>query len=180
VKNNGHGVVLNLKLNKGKIMNGLFIDVYKHQFWADTEHWKTFKNFPSSLMDESIKKRLYHIHLVQNAFLAVVSGDEFNWKKFEDFSDMSELKEYAKSYHEKILVFLKECPDSKLKETVTIPWFRNPQLNLSVEKALLQCAMHSQYHRGQNAARLRELGGEPPLTDFIAWCWKGYPEAKWE
>jgi uncharacterized damage-inducible protein DinB len=160
-------------------MNNLFIDLYKHQFWADTEHWKAFENFPNAMEDEAIKKRLYHIHLVQNAFLSIVSGENFARKKYEDFFGMSELKEYAKSYHDKILSFLKNCPDSKLTETVTIPWFRNPQLSLTIEKALLQCAMHSQYHRGQNAARLRELGGEPPLTDIIAWYWKGNPEAKW-
>ncbi len=34
--------------------------------------------------------------------------------------------------------------------------------------------------RGQNATRLRELGGEPPLTDYIAWLWKGRPAPDWE
>ena len=38
-------------------------------------------------------------------------------------------------------------------------------------------AMHSQWHRGQNAMRLRELGGEPPTTDLIVWYWKGRPSA---
>ena len=37
--------------------------------------------------------------------------------------------------------------------------------------------MHSHYHRGQNATRLRELGGEPPMTDLIVWYWKGRPVA---
>jgi hypothetical protein len=27
-------------------------------------------------------------------------------------------------------------------------------------------------------ARLRELGAEPPLTDFIAWIWFGKPQAE--
>ena len=46
-------------------------------------------------------------------------------------------------------------------------------------EALTQCAMHSQWHRGQNAMRLRELGGEPPAVDLIVWYWKGRPEAQW-
>ncbi|MGH9369351.1 MAG: MFS transporter [Thermoanaerobaculia bacterium] len=29
------------------------------------------------------------------------------------------------------------------------------------------------------ATRLRELGGEPPLTDLITWYWKGKPAAPW-
>ena len=43
----------------------------------------------------------------------------------------------------------------------------------------MQAAMHSHYHRGQNATRLRELGGVPPMTDFIVWLHKGQPAANW-
>jgi len=39
--------------------------------------------------------------------------------------------------------------------------------------------MHSTHHRGQVNARLRELGGEPPLADFIVWLWWGRPAASW-
>jgi uncharacterized damage-inducible protein DinB len=39
--------------------------------------------------------------------------------------------------------------------------------------------MHSHYHRGQNATRLRELGGVPPGTDFIEWLREGQPSARW-
>ena len=160
-------------------MNSIFIDMYNHQSWADAIHWRTFENFPKAMEDDVITKRLYHIHLVQNAFLSVISRENFERKKYEDYSDMCQLKEYAKSYHSRVIHFIKSCPDSKLYELVSIPWFRNPSLNLTIEKALLQCAMHSQYHRGQNAARFRELGGEPPLTDIIAWYWKECPAAEW-
>ena len=40
--------------------------------------------------------------------------------------------------------------------------------------------MHSTYHRGQVNVRLRELGGEPQLVDFIAWVWEGKPRAVWD
>ena len=33
-------------------------------------------------------------------------------------------------------------------------------------------AMHTTHHRGQVNARLRELGAEPPLVDYIAWLWQ--------
>jgi uncharacterized damage-inducible protein DinB len=39
--------------------------------------------------------------------------------------------------------------------------------------------MHSHHHRGQNATRLRELGGVPPSTDLIVWYWKGKPTPSW-
>jgi uncharacterized damage-inducible protein DinB len=46
-------------------------------------------------------------------------------------------------------------------------------------ESVLQLSTHSAYHRGQVARRLRELGGEPPLTDFIAWLWMDRPAADW-
>ena len=44
---------------------------------------------------------------------------------------------------------------------------------------MIQVAMHTAYHRGQINTRVRELGGEPKLVDFIAWIWYGKPKADW-
>lgn len=55
-----------------------------------------------------------------------------------------------------------------------------PHVKISMRQALTQAAMHGHYHRGQNATRLRELGGVPPNIDFIAWLHKGQPMACWE
>jgi uncharacterized damage-inducible protein DinB len=68
----------------------------------------------------------------------------------------------------------------RLDTPVDIVWFNDPPLRITVAEALTQCAMHSQWHRGQNAARLRELGTEPPTLDLIVWYWKGRPPAVWE
>ncbi len=69
--------------------------------------------------------------------------------------------------------------EARLAETVEVPWFQ-PPLKISVRHALTQAAMHSHYHRGQNATRRRELGGVPPGTDFIEWLRQGQPAACWE
>ena len=76
--------------------------------------------------------------------------------------------------------FLAHVTDSRLSESVTFSWFKDPPLELSVGRALTQAAMHSHYHRGQNATRLRELGGEPPMTDLIVWYWRGQPAPVWD
>src|SRR5262249_21848985 len=44
-----------------------------------------------------------------------------------------------------------------------------PDFSCSVEQALTQICLHSQGHRVQCAARIRQLGGLPPQTDFIRW-----------
>lgn len=45
---------------------------------------------------------------------------------------------------------------------------------------LFTAVMHSQGHRGQNATRLRELGGKMPMTDYIVWILEGRPSPVWQ
>ena len=35
---------------------------------------------------------------------------------------------------------------------------------------------HSTYHRGQVASKLKRLGVEPPVTDFIFWAFEQIPQ----
>jgi uncharacterized damage-inducible protein DinB len=43
----------------------------------------------------------------------------------------------------------------------------------------MQISLHSTYHRGQIATRMRELGAEPAATDFILWVFLDKPAASW-
>jgi len=97
----------------------------------------------------------------------------------EEFASLAELKAYARGSHDAIDRGLAAVTDARLDERISMPWFTDPPLSITVAEALTQCAMHSHYHRGQNATRLRELAGEPPLTDLIAWYWKGRPAPAW-
>jgi uncharacterized damage-inducible protein DinB len=85
------------------------------------------------------------------------SGARFVITKVEDYPDIAELKTFARKYHSEMCATLGAIDDARLAETVAVPWFR-PPLKISVRHALTQAAMHSHYHRGQNATRLRELG----------------------
>lgn len=162
-------------------MDSLLRDLYGHQAWADAEHWRAFEACPTARDDQAIRNRLHHLHLVQRAFTWAV-GDrktEFAFSKPEDFKSFDDLKAFARETHANLDRFLSQLADVRLAEEVSIPWFKDPPLTLTVSQALTQCVMHSQWHRGQNAERLRELGGKPPAVDLIVWFWKGRPAAQW-
>ena len=155
-------------------MNPLLNDLYGHQAWADAEHWRAIGRHEPAREDPAIRARLHHIHLVQRVFRWAV-GDRstpFELSKPEDFPSFGQLRAYGREYHDEMLGFAATIGDHRLAERITIPWVKDPPLSITVTEALMQCAMHSQYHRGQNATRLRELGGEPPLTDLIVWYGK--------
>jgi uncharacterized damage-inducible protein DinB len=162
-------------------MNPLLRDLCGHQVWADAEHWRAIEAHPPAAQDSGIRNRLHHIHMVQRVFLWAV-GDRatsFAVTKPEEFASLAELTPYARGSHDEFDRFLERVSAARLEEPIAMPWFTNPPLTITVTEALTQCAMHSHYHRGQNATRLRELGAEPPLTDLIAWYWKGRPGPEW-
>jgi uncharacterized damage-inducible protein DinB len=163
-------------------MRETLTDLYRHQEWADAELWRACETHPQALADPALWERLHHIHLVQRFFLAVARGDDLLRVKItkpDDYATPAALRAHAQTYHTEVMAFLDGADESALKRTVNIPWFNDPPLHLPVEQGLLQAALHSHYHRAQNVTRLRELGGVPPLTDYIVWLWKGKPEAQW-
>ena len=159
----------------------LLSDLYGHQAWADAEHWRALERCPGALADRAIFERLHHIHLVQHAF-EWITGDRsqpFELTKPADFADPKALAAWARAYHTRAIGFVAGMPAARLRAVVAVPWFKDPPLEISVERALVHATLHSHYHRGQNATRLRELGGEPPLTDLVVWYWRGRPPAEW-
>ena len=42
-------------------------------------------------------------------------------------------------------------------------------------ETVLQVWAHTAHHRGQLALQIRDLGGEPPLVDYVVWIWTGAP-----
>jgi uncharacterized damage-inducible protein DinB len=162
-------------------VNPLLRDLYDHQAWADAEHWRAIEAWPPARDDRAIRDRLHHIHLVQRGFLWTVRDRPapFAMTTSGEFTSPDDLKRYGREYHDQILAYLGDVSDTRLAEMATIPWFKDPPLSITVAEALTQCALHSHYHRGQNATRLRELGGEPPPTDLIFWYWKGRPAPVW-
>ncbi len=155
-------------------------ELYAHQEWADAEHWRALEAHPPALEDKAIRERLLHIHLVQHAFLWIVGPrtEPFAGRKIEEFATMADLKAYGREGLARLNDMLKMADAARLEQQIEVIWFR-PPARITVAQALTQAAMHSQYHRGQNATRLRELGGVPPTTDFIIWLHKGKPPAQW-
>jgi uncharacterized damage-inducible protein DinB len=161
-------------------MHSYLHELYAHQEWADAEHWRAFEAHPTALKDKALYERLHHIHLVQHGFLWITGPQTspFEYKKAEEYSDPADLKTYAQQGLADLDERLRTTSSEALEEIVEIPWFQ-PTLKISRRQALIQAAMHSHYHRGQNATRFRELGGVPPTTDFIVWLQKGQPGASW-
>jgi uncharacterized damage-inducible protein DinB len=99
---------------------------------------------------------------------------------------LSAIPSRVAQYHADLAAALGTFDEAALERPIRMPWLEpyEEQLGRKFEdptlaETVLQVASHSTYHRGQVNARLREIGGEPPLVDYIAWIWFGRPAAEW-
>ena len=127
------------------------------------------------------------LHPVQRAFLAVWTATPIAMPKREHFVSMQQLADWGRTYHKEIFDLMPDFTDDRLAENINVPWSRfmeqryahKPE-ETTVHETMLQVLLHSSYHRGQVNARLRELGAEPPMVDYIGWLWFGRPAAEWK
>jgi uncharacterized damage-inducible protein DinB len=161
-------------------------ELYSHMEWADALVWQSALAATDAAEDKSLRERLYHIHMVQLAFLKVWKQEQFKPQDGASLQDLPALLSWTRRNYAELKEYLKDLASMELERPVVMPWIKMFEARMgreadvpSFHETLLQVAMHTAYHRGQVNTRLRELGAEPPLTDFIAWVWLGKPEADW-
>jgi uncharacterized damage-inducible protein DinB len=161
-------------------------DLFEHMQWADATVWQIVLNTAGAENDEKIKSKFFHIHMVQQAYLCLWEKLPLKLQDITDFKDLQSVSKWGSEFYKKVYSFLDSLEEKKIESILEIPWIKffeakiGKVLNsINIEESFLQVALHSSYHRGQVNARLRELGGEPPLVDYIFWILQNRPEAKW-
>jgi len=160
-------------------------DLYRHMEWADSTVWRAALAHPPASRDTRLRDLLLHLHNVQRAFLYVWTRQELQWPKPDDFPDIATVERWSRPVYAAARDFFATVDPAALARPVVMPWASQLATRLGREphhptlaETIFQVTSHSTYHRGQVNARLRELGGEPPLVDFIAWVWFGRPDAE--
>ena len=162
----------------------LLRELYDHMKWADASVWRAALAHPPAASDTALREKFMHIHMVQRAFLSIWRGEAPQFR--ETFDSLGEVARWGGEYHDEVRSHFAAVDDGALDGIVVLPWadrltrpFGRDAAPTTMRETMMQVAMHSTYHRGQVNARLRELGAEPPLTDYIAWLWTGKPPADW-
>ena len=153
-------------------MNALDIarDLLAHMEWADATVWAAARPL---IGDEKLYKTLQHYHATQHAFLMLWRSEPVDFSSVPD-----DVEQWARDYYVKLAAFVKSLDPASLDRVVPIPWatqYAAGAAEVSVGDMILQVASHSTHHRGQACTRIRELGGVPPLVDYIAWLWLARP-----
>lgn len=162
------------------------IALSRHMEWADATTWESVVRSEAGRHDQRILTLIHHIHTVQQAFLQLWREETPRLREAAEFSTVVELSQWGREGHAACQAFLATTTPETLARVIRAPWaaeiertLKRPIHDPTLAQTVTQIAMHSTHHRGQINMRLRELGGEPVISDFIAWVWFGQPAASW-
>lgn len=159
----------------------VILDLYRHMEWADAEHWRAVMVHPAAREDRELRERLLHIHGAQEIWLGRWQGLEkpLRWPTVEDYPRIEDLRHYAAACHAALRAYLPILQTQEPGRILVFTTLQGDPVTQPLADTLLQLPMHSQYHRAQNATRMRVLGGHMPQTDWAYWTRRGRPVAHW-
>jgi uncharacterized damage-inducible protein DinB len=163
-----------------------FRELFAHMEWADAAVWRAALTQTTALADSRLRDLLVHIHLVQRAFLHVWTDRAVQFPNASDFADLVAVHQFGFPVYAELRRFIEATTDESLDRPITMPWVSQYEQHLGrtfstpcLAETMFQVVSHTTHHRAQVNTRLRELGGEPPIVDYIAWVWFGKPAADW-
>ena len=155
----------------------VLMDLARHQAWADSAHWKALRQNTALLEDAEIRKRLNHMVTAQKMLTALARGETSDPGGAKEIESMDELESAMANTQAALIAALGSVD---LDRMIALPRGPKGPFEAPAGVLLLQALTHSQHHRGQNATRLRELGGAMPVTDYIVWILEGRPAPAWD
>lgn len=158
--------------------------LFAHMEWADAQVWTAIGTIDPA-GDASLQERLHHVHVVQRIYLQLWQDLPHEVRELSTFTTLDDVRAWARDYYVELRRFLSRVDTAGLERPIVFPWaddlvkWFGEARTATLQETMQQVAMHTAHHRGQLTTTIRQLGGTPPLVDFIAWVWMGKPEPEW-
>lgn len=141
--------------------------LYEYNIWANAEYLRFFQN--ATQTDKKAVQVFAHLLLAEKIWLQRIISENkdntgANFWAGETIADCTNLFEENQLDFSK---FFNDLTEGKLVRKFDYKNSKGASFQNTVGEALTHVFMHSGYHRGQAAQRIRALGNAPPSTDFI-------------
>jgi uncharacterized damage-inducible protein DinB len=153
---------------------------------ADAAVWSAAMKDPAANVDSEVCRYLVHTSSAQRAFLDAWKGRPFAFRYDYDGVRLDAELVAARSYYPEARAFIAGLEEAALADTCCLPWeswveehIKQTVSATTLGETILQVISHGTHHRAQANVRLRALGIEPPIIDYIFWLWRGRPRPEW-
>lgn len=152
-------------------------DLVQHKAWASAALFAAIRRSGTASGDDALRALLHHIILANRFWLFSCLDRPFAVEEESRVpGSLRAVTDLFRETHDLEVEWMSGAGESDLARRLEGPLI--PGGRCSVAQAYMQVCLHSQGHRSQCASRLRSLGGQPPVTDFIVWL-ADRPQAQW-
>jgi uncharacterized damage-inducible protein DinB len=145
-----------------------FIELFRYNYWANLRMLGTMEE--QNLKDEKLLKLFSHLLSSQiiwhNRIKDLPTSPFPLWEVYK----LRELKSMIDESNSNWLDYLeKDHPSETFEEMIFYKNSKGDKYETTIRHIITHVINHSTYHRAQMAVRMRDLGIDPPVTDFITY-----------
>jgi len=149
-------------------MRSLLARLVRHAGWADGRSLDSLRAMPAP--PQAAIDLLAHVVTAERIYLERLSGADPFPQDFWPALSLDDIAAVAAATAQALRDFVGVRDDGALRRPVRYRDSRGGAHETPASEMLLHVALHGQHHRGQIAALVRAAGGEPAVTDFIAFA----------
>jgi len=138
--------------------------LFEYESWANR---RTLESLKSVAAPRRALHRFAHLLAAQRMWLARIRGEDTAAIGVWGETPLEGCAAKLEELDAELRSFVDGLDESGLERRVTYHNTQGREFHNSVLDILTHLSLHSHYHRGQIAARVREAGGEPAQTDYI-------------
>jgi uncharacterized damage-inducible protein DinB len=118
----------------------------------------------------SLGSTLFHLAGANHVWAARLAGEVVTSRPSEsDYPTLEHAEAFLTRTHAALDAQLAARTPAQLIENFSYHNFQGQQATLPLWAVFRHVVNHATYHRGQIASKIKLLGGEPPITDFVYW-----------
>jgi uncharacterized damage-inducible protein DinB len=150
--------------------------MYAHLAWADANARDSLRGISPSSAEGIRATALYaHVAAAEHVWLSRLTGRQPAHPVWPEL-DLAAAAELAARTARELQEYVASLGAGDLEAEVDYTNSAGRPFRSRVDDILIHAAMHGAYHRGQIALLVRQGGGEPASTDYIAFV-RGAPAA---
>ena len=146
-----------------------FRRLFEYDYWANREALASMETVPASAgAGESVQRYFNHIIGAERVWLARFSDPDPGRITPWPTLTLDDCHAEVEKLHTEWLAVLDTLTPEKLASDLVYRNTKGAEFKTPIHEVLMHLVMHSAHHRGQVAKAVREAGGKPAATDYIA------------